>query len=802
MADGGENHSAELASRTRGPERLGPLSGDRLGRALLVLMVLGVFGDLLIRADGTVASHRIGDVTRYFVFMREFGFGELSRGNLALWNPHVFSGIPFVGVFQSAMFYPPNLVYLLVPVPIGINLEMLFHVLLLGLFTFGWARGRGLSAPAALVSACIAAFGAAVSLRVLAGALSVLATYAWVPLLLRCVDELSRRASLGWTLVAGLATTMMLLAGHPPTVLMSALAVSLYCLPALRTSDRPVRFVACLVGMIVVSTMLAAMQLGAGLEVARESIRESGMPYEFATSYSFPPENLLTLGIPYLFGDATAMTVSYYGRWWYWDDSAFIGVAALALAVVGAVGGAGRLRATALWLAGAFIVLSLGGYSPAYALLYRFVPGFDLLRSPSKFMFFATLFLSLLAGLGVDRLQAERSRVEANRARLPRRVAAALGVVGIALVALGFWTAGADHDGLGRWSPIEALSPLNDRRSFDYPALLRWGEVAADSLRAAGWVCLGLAPLFWISPRRRWGAWGILAACLLELFVFARTNRGGVAADITTAHRAHTAELYEEAGYRRILEWSQATNFAMLTSGSSVWGYDPVMLDRYMTFLARTQGLTPTELDNVGGEHPSRYHPLLRLVRGHYAIGGTQVVIHPDGSMVYGKSKVHEFPGELPRFVLTGRYLLLDDPEAILDTMASDSFDPRTTVVLESVPDPAPAGRPVEGHVEVLEESTDAMVLDVVVDAPAVLVVTDAYARGWRAEALAGSDREGYRVQPADLVLRGIALGAGHHVLRLEYAPAAYRLAKPVTALGLLIAIGTFGWWVRARRRA
>ena len=48
-------------------------------------------------------------------------------------------------------------------------------------------------------------------------------------------------------------------------------------------------------GAALVAVAVAAVQLVLGLDVAAESIRQAGVGYEFATSFSFPPENLLFL---------------------------------------------------------------------------------------------------------------------------------------------------------------------------------------------------------------------------------------------------------------------------------------------------------------------------------------------------------------------------------------------------------------------------------------------------------------------------------------------------------------------------
>jgi len=568
---------ASERGRLRGAERRWAVAAP----ALLALLVLAVLGDLVLVGDGKIASHRIGDAVRSFVAQRDFGFSELRAGNLPLWNPHQFSGTPFVGTFQSAMFYPPNLVHLVLPVAAGINFEVGLHLLVLGLGTMAWARGRGLSPPAALIAAVVASFGATVSLRVLAGALSVLATYAWAPLLLRCVDELARRATLGWTLVAASAATMTLLAGHLPTAFMTALALALYCVPALFSSPRRLRFVGCLAGAAALALLLAGAQLGAGFDLARESVREGGMSFGFSTAFSFPPENLLNSVVASLFGDATPNKVRYFGRGWYWDDSVFIGAAAFSLALIGACSSRVPGRKTALVLAGCLVLLALGRHTPLYGALYRAVPGFDLFRAPSKFMFYASLFVALLVGMGAQRLLAEDPRDGAPDPPLPRRAfALGLGLLGALLLAIALWSAATIARDPMAWTPVHALAALNESPGYDAErALEHWGAMAAESATWAGASFVAVALLVWGSRARRWLAWLVLLVCVLELVFFARANRGGIASRYPLLVHARALNVYRLAGSSRwaspsTSRWRSADTPSGATS-PSCWGAMP-----------------------------------------------------------------------------------------------------------------------------------------------------------------------------------------------------------------------------------
>ena len=63
----------------------------------LLLVTLGFFGDTLFSSSQVVLSHSLTDLARQFVFWRDFGFSQLQQGNLALWNPYIFSGAPYFG---------------------------------------------------------------------------------------------------------------------------------------------------------------------------------------------------------------------------------------------------------------------------------------------------------------------------------------------------------------------------------------------------------------------------------------------------------------------------------------------------------------------------------------------------------------------------------------------------------------------------------------------------------------------------------------------------------------------------------
>jgi hypothetical protein len=60
-----------------------------------------------------------GDLVTSFYPYRTLAARAVREGTLPLWNPYMLSGAPFLANAQSALFYPGNFPYYLLPVPIS-----------------------------------------------------------------------------------------------------------------------------------------------------------------------------------------------------------------------------------------------------------------------------------------------------------------------------------------------------------------------------------------------------------------------------------------------------------------------------------------------------------------------------------------------------------------------------------------------------------------------------------------------------------------------------------------------------------
>jgi hypothetical protein len=144
----------------------------------------------------------------------------------------------------------------------------------------------------------------------------------------------------------------------------------------------------------------SAIQFIPFLELWIHSIRGDGISYQEATIWSFAPKDILLFFLPDAYGYFLEMK-----RYWVtqcWLKTLYTGGLPFILSLLFFVFGKGRRLYLLLILLSLF--LSLGQYNPLYPFLFKYVPFFNGIRYPVKFLYLFILVLSVTSGLGFQRL--------------------------------------------------------------------------------------------------------------------------------------------------------------------------------------------------------------------------------------------------------------------------------------------------------------------------------------------------------------------------------------------------------------
>ena len=742
-------------------------------------MTVAMFASVLFASGDQVLSHSGTDLSAEFVYWRQFGFDQLRAGHIALWNPHVFSGVPFMGGFQAALFYPFNWIYLIFPLRDAIDCEIVLHVFLLGWFTAAWLKRYDLHPLAVLLACTVTMFGGPYFLHIYPGHLATLDSMAWIPLILLTVDELIEQPALKWILIGIFAFSMQFLAGHPQTLFNTLVTCLIYGSLRIRQASHWRQTILAIAVIGVAAVTITAVQLWTGLNASSEGTRQGGVPFAFAAMFSFPPENFLTVLVPGWFGNMTHFP--YWGRCYLWEMSAFFGLTGLVMAIFGTTVRFPR-RGACISMVAVVIVLALSNNTPLFAILYRFAPGFDHFRSHSKFLVQATPFLAILTGQGMNHVL-ETPRSCKFGAMLVVVTALLLGATGFCL-----WYAPGSSPISGGWeSMMNAVattgeSYLPPMRYTDPEFVTNAASFAGKGCLISAAVLLAIGLLLYVRSFYERAALALAVLGIAEVFLFANSSLATFSLADAIPTPVHDF-LGAHPGDYRILELPDP-NGAIAIGANDIWGYDPMVLGRYSQFITYSQGGNPDDADMY--VNFTRADRMLGLVRLKYIFRNR--ILNSD------------LKGALPHLLLVGEWARQPDRHEILDSLDSSVFDPQRTAILETDPDPPPvSAEGSAGTAQLVSSDTDSMTISARITRPSLLLITDCYSRYWRALAEPGSSQNHYTVIPADYTLMAVALSAGDHLIRLEYAPPGYIIGRWVSLVGLGLYLLAVAFYVRFR---
>jgi len=703
---------------------------------LLLAATLALFWNFLSPATSQVVSIPGGDLSDILIWWYQFGFGELQKGHLALWNPYLCGGLPFFGGFQSALLYPPNWLFMILPFPFALNFNFALHVFLSGWFTFLWISRRGSHPASALIAAFGFMFGGATFLHLVPGHLPNIGAMTWIPLVFLAADGCLERVEKKWILLGMFALSLQILSGHIQYCYYTVFTVSLYLLLSLPKVRGKGILLGAWAAMGMGAGLLTAVQLLAGGEAVEESVRTRHLSMDFLNIASITPERLWCLLMPNFFGGWK----NYWGGSFYWEGVLFISVTAFLLALF-ALGGPPRPQKKIFLGVTLFLgSLAIGTHLPLFEFFCRYFPLFGNFRGVGKLNVLMTLCLLALSAMGMDEIFRNPGSLRGFG-----RLAAGLGGF--------FFFAGA---------LFFAVPRMGGGRLFRQ--YLVYAGSMTQSLLLCGALLAGLALLARVSRGRPGLRWLFPVAAFLELFLFAKGNLPFFDFREAVSKLSQIRGIYaRDPGDYRVS--AAAPDMTLGARGWDIWGEDPCNSFRYARFVCATQGYD-VDKDALLVPFFHQWPPALGLLRLRYALQGE------GGQWRVEKTGFRE----PPRAFLTDRFKVLKEDE-ILPRTLDPSFDPTKKVLLESEPG-IPQGTGPVGGVSLKDISSDKIEVKAQTAKPALLVVGDNYSRGWKIEPISPDAQEPYRVMPANGFQRAVPLSAGSHHFFMEYRPGLFDLGK------------------------
>jgi hypothetical protein len=595
----------------------------------------------------------------------------------------------------------------------------------------------------------------------------------WAPLIFLAIDGFLDQQKGLWVLLGIFAISMQILAGHPQYVYFTGLAAALYLVLNLKNHSCKFTIFLGFSVFYIGALLITAVQSWTGLEAILDSARHLSLEFSSAASFSFPPQNFITVFLPNFFG--TLDTGQYWGSWYLWEVSLFIGMSSFVLVLSAVIQVKAKERRWALTMLLITLVIAFGAYTPFYLFFYHFVPLFKDMRGISKFAFLSSLFLAMLSGMGLNHWIMNPQSY--------RKWVGVLAGVSFLFLVLGAWIYWMSLQGLeGGWCGFISHLPwlrhsfgLMDLNTKDH-LVVQSGAGAGISLIKGGIICLVLASLCFFGSIRRNAVYGIAALAVLELFIFARSNRPTFDMSQLQSSYDRIDQFYlKNPGDYRVYGIEAKS---LVTDGLDIWEDEPMVPSRYAKFVCYSQGIAENRLFSVS--------PVFTKFGKAFGLIRLKNLLSDDGQALH--SFKLPFP-LMPRMSLIYHWEIQPDAEAELKTITNENFNPAKNILLETTPGISPIPGDEKGGLRWTDHSTDEVEVQIKTIQPCVLLVTDNYSRGWRAKASADSDQKDYQVLPGDYFLRAIPLGIGYHHFVLKYRPISFEIGKWVSLLSCFLYI-------------
>lgn len=784
-----------------------PITEDPWTSRSLFLAIASILGFSAIatwcwQSTGTVVPW---DSKNHFYPMFRFLADALHRGEVPFWNPYIFAGHPAIADPQSLVFTPSMLLFAWLAPDASMqafDLVILAHLGFGGLCMLGLARHWGWHPVSAVLTALIFMLGGAASARL--QHTGMILSYSFFPAALWSLELMLERHSWRCALLFGLAGALMALGRDQVAFLLCAALVARVIVAAAQ-SGAMLAYLRARTGVLAVGGFLAIAILAVPVLLTMQFLAESNRPgiaFGMAAAGSLAPENLITLVAPNFFGSLDH-AYDYWGPEYEtmarpdFTDRAinylFIGTFPILLVLWHGLA-AGRIFERRLRFLGVLLavalVYSLGRNTPLFALAFDLVPGVSLYRRPADATFLVNIALAGAAGHMLHRyIESGSPSFAGSRPFSLMRMLATLGGIGALIVASLAFSFREDH----LWISLGQLALAAASTLACASVLLARPDRRLRVLAACFVVGVTSAEILWRN------AASALNAEPAERYSVLAGMRPGDAAGLERLRRAIAADLRH--GERPRVEilglggpWQNA---AMVLKLEDTLGYNPLRINDYEKAVGASQ--------NSGDPNLRRYPGLFRGYKCRLAslLGLEYLVLdrpltrlprhipRPQASPIYTSDSlyIYKLGDAMPRVYFASRIKPIDSEE-IFDEQALPDFDRSQEVLIDrpSLPDlraaasavssDGPSGLPIRkaaaesvgARLAIVEYSSNKVVIDADIDKTGIVVLHDLFYPGWEARV------DGVRepVLHANILFRGVEVGAGRHRIEFTFEPLSF----------------------------
>ncbi|MCF8241921.1 MAG: hypothetical protein K9J16_11085 [Melioribacteraceae bacterium] len=539
---------------------------------------------------------------------------------------------------------------------------------------------------------------------------------------------------------------------------------------------------------------------------AKSAQRSGGVSFEYATRWSLAPREIIDFFIPRFTGGTSAeiydgdeypdlkgrQIPGYWGQMPFTDNYDAMGMILFLFALFGFIQNRKNKFVTALGIFIVFsVLLALGRHLPfLYSIFYEYVPFFSKFRVPVMFAHITFIATFILAGFGL------KSLFEDIKEKDYKTLFYVFGG-GIAFLVLMLLMKGSfDYLGsneAGRYNP-QTLEIIKN---------IRIEALTTDTIRVLILVALTTAVIAgFVFKKIKKEAAIILTMLLIFIEIFAITNRQ--VSKIETINPSEIEQsIFQQTEITSYLSKQNSQMRAIALGGefqSNYYAYFYPTINGYSAIkLQLIQDINEHNLLEGNGSGGINWN-VINMLNGKYIISSSPLpepFLRKAAESTARKEILYENKNVQPKAWFVKEVKSFETREELVLFMNQPQFRPDSLALVvnkNSVPETFSA----DGTIEVKTYTPNEIVIDIKTGSPQFMVLSEVYyPAGWKAFI---GDEE-LEIIKTNHILRGIRVPAGNSTLTFTFEPGTYYTSITTVWVGNIIILGLIGFGIFNYRR-
>lgn len=589
------------------------------------------------------------------------------QGQLPLWNPYNFSGTPLLANFQTATFYPMNILFFVLPLSLSWSVLIMLQPLLAGIFLYMYLRNLRLQQFASVLGGLVFAFCGFSVAWMEWGVIGHVAL--WLPLLLLSIDKLFSKQKKAnntkvWSVIFLFSLSAAFFAGHLQMFFYLAIVTGGYFIARWWQFGKNLKILFHFSFLFGVFLVLTFVQWWPTLQFILQSARDvDQIPFQ-TEGWFIPWLHLIQFIVPDFFGNPT--TLNYWGVWNYGELVGYVGILPLLLASLALF--FRRDKKTLFF--GLLLLLALLFSLPTFfaQIPYHLQIPFLSTAQPTRLLFLIDFALAVLAALGLDSFLNAKKKKHLI-----------ISILFIFMIFMGLWFLVLIGNQVLQLFSTENV--LIARRNLLFPSIIFTFVI----------FLLNLILIFKDKKMQSCLVFILLVITAADLLRFAEKFTPFTPQNYLFPSTKSVTYLQNQPGPFRIMATDSQLlppNFSLMYKLQSLDGYDPLYLRRYGELIASLERDKPDIHTPFGFNRiitpKNRDSRLVDLLGVKYILSLSELK-SSKFEMVYteGKTKIYENKHAFPRAFFVSTVKSVPDKTAAIEGLFDAKINLRNTAIVE-----------------------------------------------------------------------------------------------------------------------